>query len=213
MARCVMTGLALLLAAMAVHGEEGRPGLYAFDLEPQPLALALQDFMRTTRHFGLYDSGLLQGVQAPAVHGSMPAAQALEILVARSGLRASYVSEDSFTLLPGAASAAPPSVPASVLPRSDDRAAYAEDAGLRIRQALCADPLTRPGTYRVAFSLWHTAQGRIEQVRLLDTSGQAARDRRLREVLQALRLAPMPPGMAPRPPLTLLVVPGQADCP
>ena len=56
MARCVMTGLALLLAAMAVHGEEGRPGLYAFDLEPQPLALALQDFMRTTRHFGLYDS-------------------------------------------------------------------------------------------------------------------------------------------------------------
>ena len=32
-------------------------------------------------------------------------------------------------------------------------------------------------------------------------------------VLQALRLAPMPPGMAPRPPLTLLVVPGQADCP
>ena len=89
-----MTGLALLLAAMAVHGEEGRPGLYAFDLEPQPLALALQDFMRTTRHFGLYDSGLLQGVQAPAVRGSMPAAQALEILVARSGLHASYVSED-----------------------------------------------------------------------------------------------------------------------
>nr|WP_310936099.1 TonB-dependent siderophore receptor [Variovorax sp. UMC13] len=70
----------------------------AFDLPAQPLLDALRAFGRQTRYQVLYDGALIAGRQAPALSGRFTPREAIERLIAGSGLGAHSAEQGSFTL-------------------------------------------------------------------------------------------------------------------
>lgn len=186
-----------------------------FDMPAQPLAVALSQFHRLSGQSLLYDDELVKGRSAPAVRGLYLPDEALQRLLAGSGLVARYTSQAAFVLVPEPAAApvvpeAAPDVPA---PASPGRQPYHAAVQAAVIAVLCGDPRTVPGPYRLALNLWIDETGRVERVQLHPT-GDAARDARIQSRLSAAVLPSLPPGVAQ--PLTLLVLPRQpartGDC-
>ena len=80
--------IALAFGAAAVHAQgAGPPGVpVQIAIKAQPLAQALNDWARQTRTQLIVQQGLVSGKSAPAVSGTLTPAQALERLLAGSGL-------------------------------------------------------------------------------------------------------------------------------
>ena len=145
------------------------------------------------------------------MHGEFAPRDALQRLLAGSGLAARYSGSKAFTL---ALAAEPEPEPAP-----DDRPgpgldAYAAVLQTSLTRALCRLQPDAFGRYRVAFQLWLDDAGRVRQARLLESSGVAGRDGAVLRRLRALAMdAPPPPGLAQ--PLTILLAPRPdpaADC-
>jgi iron complex outermembrane receptor protein len=71
---------------------------YDFSIPARPLPQALSDFSRVTGQSVVYTLDTPYNIDAPAVSGSMTAAQALKRLLATSGLNYRRASENTFTL-------------------------------------------------------------------------------------------------------------------
>lgn len=186
----------------------------AFDIPSQSLLTALQAYSEVTGQAVLVDNALAEGRHSPGVHGNFGKTDALQKLLAGTGLVASYSSDQAFTLKlaePGAtAGRTVRERPESVGVEGSEAVIehYAGKIQRPIEAALCQLDDTRPGTYRLAMQIWIASSGRVERTRLLTPiSGQ--RDYEVRRALSKLVLDPPPYGM-PQP-ITLLLLPGHAS--
>ncbi|QSI31525.1 secretin and TonB N terminus short domain protein [Variovorax sp. RKNM96] len=205
---CLVVALmmaARMAAAQAVA--DGEP--VRFDLPAQPLEISLSVFGRITGHSVLVVSSLTAGREAAAVQGDFVPREALQRMLAGSGLAARYIGADAFTLVPV------PSVP-SARERADERVpkagaaaaqvGYAAVLQASITRVLCIAQPDAFGRYRLALQIWIDAAGLVNEARLIEGSGLAQRDALVLATLGSLQMdAPPPPGMAQ--PVTILLTP------
>jgi len=204
---CLVVALmmaARMAAAQAVA--DGEP--VRFDLPAQPLEISLSVFGRITGHSVLVASSLTAGREAAAVQGDFVPREALQRMLAGSGLAARYIGADAFTLVPV------PSVP-SARERADERVpkagaaaqiGYAAVLQTSITRVLCIAQPDAFGRYRLGLQIWIDAAGLVNEARLIEGSGLAQRDALVLATLGSLQMdAPPPPGMAQ--PVTILLTP------
>jgi hypothetical protein len=176
-----------------------------FNIRSQPLAKALYAFSETTGIEVMVDARQVAGHQAPEVSGSMPPLMALSMLLAGSHLAAHEF--------------APGTVAIGEISKADEPSVedqhYYGDVQRAIERALCANPRTLPGHYRLALRLWVGQSGEVTRSKRLDTTGDQARDDALDAMIARIRVAKPPPPRFPQP-IALVVLPGAAgaatDC-
>ncbi|THF58671.1 STN domain-containing protein [Pseudothauera rhizosphaerae] len=215
--RCLLAGWAPLMlacgsmmAADAVSGGEpadARP--LVFNIERLPLRLALEQYLDTTGLSLLYDNAITTGRQAGPLRGVFTPDAALRTLLAGTGIVARQTAPGAFMLLDaGSMSAAARSAEDfAQRGRMAPTPAIAYFAVLQetIGQALCGDPLTAPGGYRLAARVWVGPDGAIQRI-LLHPTGDAVRDRRIEARLRGLRIPVRAPAGVSQP-ITLLILP------
>ncbi|NYH20419.1 secretin and TonB N-terminal domain-containing protein [Paraburkholderia bryophila] len=199
-------------------GEASRPTGRAahFELPAQPLAQALQAFARTTELIVLAPAPLLDGRTSAPVQGDYSPREALERVLAGTGLKAEFTGTDEAIIVaqPAAPEASPvvaeapanPALPVDGLGDDADAQAYAAQLQARMTQVLCALPAAMPGGYRLAAQLRIDDKGAVVAVNMVASSGQASRDAAIVRALRSLRLDSPPPGSLPEP-VTILLRP------
>ncbi|PLP98491.1 STN domain-containing protein [Cupriavidus pauculus] len=177
----------------------------AFDLPAQPLKSALARYDTQTNVSVFYPSDLAEGRWSHPVQGAMAPTQALHRLLEGTGLVAHATAGDAFVLAPtgetpanadaqGVAAARPP---------------YDALVQSRVQQTLCARPALALGTYRLALSVQIDRAGRVQQARLLDTTGDGRRDAAIVAALHHTEIGRAP--ARPDQPYVLLVRPVQCS--
>jgi hypothetical protein len=174
-----------------------------FDISAQPLASALDAYVKVTGLEVLYDSELAIGRRSTAVSGTLMPDVALRILLEGTELNVEY-SANAFAIVPApmphhGKEQAIGSVRPSQLP-------YLAIVQGTIERAFCERADTAPGSYRVVLQFRIGTSGEILYPRLLGSTGEAERDRAIEDLLRRLHIPqPPPPGM-PQP-LTMVVSP------
>lgn len=182
-----------------------------FDIPSLPLSLALTRYGEASGFAVLADSALTANQRSAAVQGYFSPQTALQRLLRGTGLSVRYSGASAFTVV------APPSE-ASRRTGSDGGgdistqglgghrfAAVVQQGVLR---ALCNTSQARPGEYRAVLQLWLSAQGSVERVRLINSTGLLQRDNAILKQIQGLRLAGGTSMRLPQP-LTVLILPGE----
>jgi hypothetical protein len=181
-----------------------------FNIEPQSLKTALRAYGEVTGQAVLVDDTLTAGRQSPGVQGSFGKVEALQRLLAGTGLVASYSTNQAFTLklavrVESSESDSSESSQSSVGGGLEVvTQSYAGNIQRSIESALCRFDQTRPGTYRLALQVWIAPSGKIEQTRVLSVDDDA-RAAAVSKALDQVVLDP-PPAAMPQP-LTLLLLP------
>ncbi|RIX76273.1 TonB-dependent outer membrane receptor [Acidovorax cavernicola] len=183
-----------------------------FDLPAQPLEASLAVFGRITGHSVLVASSLTRGREAAAVQGDFAPREALQRMLAGSGLAARYTGANAFTLVPVKTSAADlqePHTTANTALAGNGPAslAYAGLLQRAITRVLCIAQPDAFGRYRLALQLWIDPVGGVSDARLLEGSGVPSRDAAVLASLRGsgLGLEAPPPALAQ--PVTLLLTP------
>lgn len=193
--------------------QRGADGTSMFDIRPQSLGTALRAYGELTGQTVLVDDSLTAGRFSPGVRGTYGNAEALQRLLAGTGLVASYSADQAFTLKLATRADASDSTPDAPV---DDTASggmdvvtqsYAGSIQRSVEAALCRFDETRPGAYRLALQVWIAPSGRIEQTRVL-SDADPARAAAVSDALQRVKLEP-PPAAMPQP-LTMLLLPRMA---
>jgi hypothetical protein len=197
-----------LLAPAQAAADPISGSMIAFDIPSQSLAQALDAYGRVTGMAVLVDQALILGRHSADVQGLLTPDQALRILVAGNGLSIQYTGDKAFTLRTAeAATSSAPDVPRERTSRHVDDEAYFADVQDSLVRALCRRPETRPGSYRLGIQLWISPKGRVSAAHLLDSSGDANRDRVVAGLLQKTAIA-SPPSFVPQP-ITIVLLPQQ----
>jgi hypothetical protein len=168
----------------------------SFDIPSQPLAKALYAFSAATGIEVLVDARQAAGHRAPDLKGSLPAHQALATLLAGSNLVAREFGKGTVMLAAMSPAAAP---------GLDDQRYFA-DVQRAVVHALCADPRTSPGRYRLALKLWVGPSGEVTRAKRLDTTGDRVRDDALDTVIPRISVGKSPPPLLAQP-IALVVSP------
>ena len=200
--------------AATTSAEDGGAELLRFDLPVQPLEMSLAVFGRVTGYSVLVASSLTAGREAAAVQGDYAPRDALQQMLMGTGLAARYTATNAFTLVPlsaesaaeDAGSARSAKAQAEAVEALRIQAGYAAVLQSSITRVLCTVQPDTFGRYRLGIQLWIDPAGLVSGTRLLEGSGQGARDATVLASLRALELdAPPPPGMAQ--PITILRTP------
>ncbi|KDP88700.1 hypothetical protein CF70_028930 [Cupriavidus sp. SK-3] len=201
---CYMVVLALSLAGQQVHA--GQPATeMTFDLPAQPLKQALAQYDAQTSLSVFFSSELAAGRTSNAVHGSYSPEAALRKLLEGTGLNVQAAAADAFVLVPGARN---PDMAVAQPPASAQRQ-YEGTVQSQIYQALCARTALALGDYRLALYVQINASGHVQRVRLLDTTGDKARDAAIIETVERVDLGQPPAD--PAKAFVLLVKPVRCD--
>jgi hypothetical protein len=200
-------------------------GIVHFDLPAQPLAQVLQAFGRMTELVLLAPAPLLEGRTSAPVSGDFLPRDALLRVLAGTGLMADFTGPDE-ALIVAEAEPSAPAPAASVEPPgtltmdglagNSDQRAYAAMVQARLTEALCALPVTRPGTYRLVAQLRIDDRGAVTATALVASSGSAPRDAAIERAIRTLRFDSAPPPGLPEPVTILLRPTGNGvhiDCP
>jgi hypothetical protein len=203
------------LGAGLIAPVEGQDRAIVFDIPTQSLAQALDAYGRATGMAALVDQGLTAGHRSAAVKGVLTPDQALRVLVAGTGLAIRYASRDAFTLeAEGAPANSDPHIADAGNASSHENGAYFADLQDTLVQALCRQPKTRPGRYRLGIQLWIGADGMVRASHLLDSSDDPGRDAAIADLLSVTPVAPPPAILAQ--PVTIVLLPHQSgemsDC-
>lgn len=220
-------GLALELGlASALSAAEPPPSkpskLIEFDIPAEPLPQAIEQFAAITGVQVLYDSPVGEHLASPGAHGRLGNAQALEQLLAGTGLTARFSNAGDAILAPINSTATHPisaAAPPADLPSltlsplqvkapfelevADDGAAafglYAALVRNDVRHALTQTQKLSRQEFEANLDLWVNARGVIQEVRLQTPSGHKDCDAQILAAIQGLVLdAPPPPGL-PQP--------------
>jgi hypothetical protein len=195
------------------QADQAETGAIVFDIPPQPLLTALRAYTEVTGQAVLVDNTLTAGRNSPGVSGSYDKVEALNRLLAGTGLIASYSTDQAFTLKLAESGESGSAV---VRERSEATVGggieavtqrYAGQIQRPIEAALCQSALTRPGNYRLALQIWVEPSGKVGQIKLLTPMEGVQRDDEVRQTLNKLVLDP-PPASMPQP-ITLLLLPGR----
>lgn len=182
-----------------------------FDLPAQPLEISLSVFGRITGHSVLVASSFTAGREAASVHGDLTPREALQQMLAGTGLVARYTGVDAFTLVPVQRAEGEPAggnAPKAVGVATEAARAQAGFAAVlqaSITRVLCIAQPDAFGRYRLGIQLWIDPAGDVSDARVLQGSGLAPRDAAVLATLRALTLNAPPPGMAQ--PVTILLTP------
>jgi hypothetical protein len=199
-------------------------GTIHFELPAEPLDQALDSYGHVARLGVLIDSNLLDGRTSAAVSGDYSPREALQRLLAGTGLQANFTGANAAVVVrssvpqssPQTADTVPsPSIPAADIDGVDDNAAYATLVQSHLTQALCQSPETRPGNYRMVVQLLIDAAGTVTDSRTVG-SDDPVRKAAVARIARGLMLGEKPPAGLQQP-ITILLRPlgngVQPDCP
>ncbi|MBN3793216.1 TonB C-terminal domain-containing protein [Burkholderia sp. Ac-20353] len=219
LAVCLMFVASIVRFACAQEAPRGgrQPGTTVhFDLPAQPLAKALQDFARISELIVLAPEPLLEGRTSAPIVGDFLPRDALERVLAGTGLRADFIQPDEAMIVaqPATREAAPDApdamlggaLPIDGIGDSDERRAYAGMLQARLIDALCALPALVPGGYRLVAQVRIDDKGAVVAVNLVASSGLGVRDAAILRALRALKLDAAPPAGLPQP-VTIMLRP------
>lgn len=200
-------------AHAAANAEDGGAEPVRFDLPAQPLEMSLAVFGRITGYSVLVASSLTVGREAAAVQGDYAPRDALQRMLAGTGLAARYTAANAFTLVPVPAEPAADEAAGARASKARAeaeaqrmQAGYAAVLQSSITRVLCTVQPDAFGRYRLGIQLWIDPAGLVSGARLLEGSGQGGRDATVLASLRKLEMdAPPPPGMAQ--PVTILLTP------
>ncbi|RZL66184.1 MAG: hypothetical protein EOP81_01475 [Variovorax sp.] len=183
-----------------------------FDIASQPLHAALDAFSAITGWSGFYSADATAGHVSNTLLGWYAPDVALGLLMEGRGLAVHYTAHDAFVLEPVVAASPALSSP----PLAQTQPVQPVEALLQagMRKAFCADPNLARGDFRVAFSLNLGPRGRVRDVRLLGSTGSAARDAAVLAALQKIDIGASAGSGAPAAdvaqPFVMLVLPRPA---
>lgn len=192
--RPLSQGLALMLALSPIGGAKAYERYVNFDLAAQPLGSALVEFANRTGMTALIDGEVANGLRSSAVKGRFSPTDALQVLLAGTGLAIRYVGANAFTVGPNSAVDAPG--PRST--RRSDGSAYFAELQNSVERTLCRNDDTRLGAYRAAFQVWIEETGRIRALHLLGSTGNEGLDAAIVTHITNDTVAP-PPRDLPQP--------------
>lgn len=173
-----------------------------FDIPAQPLQAALEAFGAASGWSGLYSADTTAGRMSRGISGWHSPDAALRLLTG-GALAVHYTAADAFVLEPDAqALPAMPAAPATPAPSIE---ALLQSS---VRRAFCREPRLANGDYRVAFSLRLGARGRVQDARLLGSTGSSGRDAAVLAALRGIDLGAAPADTAPA--FVMLILPQQA---
>jgi len=177
----------------------------AFDIPAQPLDQALDAFSAASGIQVFYENALTEGRRSTEVKGRFDSQTALRLLLFKSGLAARMIATNTISIAKPQAAEVPDAA------ERQAKRAYLSSYGLMqagIMRALCANPATRPGDYRVALQYSLSPLGSVERLKLIRSSGNGKRDAAIIGVLQNIML--LPPGEMPQP-VTIAIEPASPE--
>ncbi|NVO17590.1 MAG: hypothetical protein HXX10_26475 [Rhodoplanes sp.] len=198
--RAIWLGAIVIASAQVVVAAERR---IDFDIPAQPLERALSAFGATSGLQIFFEAVVASGRWSRPVKGSYDRETALRVLLEGSDLTAQVIAADTITITP------PPEAAESL--HRMKRAAVASYGAIQadLMKALCRDPETRPGAYRVALQYWIDDTGRVSRLRMIGSSGNVERDaaivRAIRTIVFPVRTRSVPQ------PVTLAIEPTGPD--
>lgn len=221
----VVCGLALAYlfgsyASIRAEGDQPSSEIW-FDIPAQPLVSALQKYSAATGISGLHAGNLVEGRHSRALIGRFTRTAALRLLLQDSNLSVAYATPHAFVIVSAQRDVALTKVASSVADAAmlEQDAVQRDYSGLlqaRIADALCTQPATRPGDYRVALAFRINPQGHVQKFKLLASSGADGRDRAIVNALQGMIISEAPPASMAQP-FTIVILPkssgGTVDCP
>lgn len=169
----------------------------AFEIKPQPLSKALDDFSAVTGIEVLVDARNAEGLSSDGVRGVMTPSQALAILLHGSSLVVEEFMPGTVTLMKQAGPSRGGTPTERVASLADQP--YFALIQRAVLLALCRDDSTIPGGYRLALSIELDPSGAAVHAKRLDTTGDADRDRILDAILSGLVIGEPPPPRLPQP--------------
>lgn len=186
-----------------------------FDIAAQRLGDAIAAYGKATELDILIDGVHAQRLSG-TVRGTFTATEALEAMLAGTGLEARHASATSVVIRAsrtGGGMALPPPLPdAEGMEESGFKEgevlhqSYAAQVQRALNGTLCASTQTRPGSYRLALQLHVDARGVVDRFHLLSTTGVSDRDAAIRMRLRGLSVGSPPPPSLPQP-LVILMLP------
>jgi hypothetical protein len=189
------------LSLISMARAEPPPRAIQFDISAQPLPEALNAYGAASGTQVLYESALTAQRTSHEVRGVYTPEAALQLLLSGTDLDFEYTMDRAITLTPNATMR-------GVDPqRGYDRFLGGVQAG--VMNALCGDPATRPGPFRVAVQFWINAAGATISPALLHSSGTPSRDRAIIGRLSRLSFSEPPPAAMPQP-ITLVLAEASA---
>lgn len=173
----------------------------SFDLPAQPLESAIEMFSVSSGWQVVYDASLAMDRRSAAVKGRMPAATALNQLLAGTGLTIDFMTAEAAMLVPIAATRH-----IRVQDHAVGATSYFGGVQAGLKRAICASEQTRLQAQRLAIGLWIGGSAAVTRVELLGTTGDTAIDRSFRDLVQRLSFDQAPPAGFKQP-IVVLVTP------
>ncbi|HEX4182630.1 MAG TPA: TonB family protein [Caulobacteraceae bacterium] len=189
-----------------------------FSIPAQPLAAALDAYSAESGVQVLYASALAQDRRSPGVAGRINPTDALQQLLAGTGLVARYTDgrAAAFVLVPAQGptdAGLPPSYAGPIMALDTihvegppvlkggggGHELYARYVQSGILVALRRDRLLRGQSYAVSLHVWVGASGRLDRAEVFNGAGDAALDRHIVEAVQGLSIDQPPPRDLPQP--------------
>jgi hypothetical protein len=203
-ARAHRTGIVLAVAATALIASQsesraesaGTEPELAFDIPSLPLESALAAFGAKTGFQVLYETALTAGRRSQEVKGRYTPDTALRRLLSGTGLNVDYIEDHAFTLMEAS------------LQATRSAMEFREYLGVvqaSLMAALCQRAETQPGAYNVAMQFSIGQTGRINNPRLLNSTGAETRDDALIAALSRLTVDRTPPPADMPQPVTMLL--------
>jgi hypothetical protein len=165
-----------------------------YDIPAQSLDAALSTYIKISGAQVFYESTLTIGRQSTRIRGQFAPAAALQILLTGTGLVGRRMDVDAFVVATAPREALGASVPMAARDRHFVGALQA-----RLLEALCANPQTRPGGYKIAFELWVMPNGIVQRSALVGSTEDEFRDAALIKAVQGLAVGTAIPVDMPQP--------------
>lgn len=193
---------------------EARADLW-FNIAPQPLADALEEYGRRAGVQILYKSHLVEGLRSPGVSGAYSKAGALRHLLDGTGLDAHYMDANNLTLAlietkltdGGMPSTIPAAMTVALAPIRVEANSYdsflydtyAELVQTRIRRRLSSDSKIGAAGHGLRIMIWVNAGGIIQRAAVFSSSGDENIDATVVRSVDGLALSAHPPDGFPQP--------------
>jgi hypothetical protein len=202
----MIVALLLVSTANAAYAQAAeRNAVRQFNIPSQPLESALEAFSAASGLQLLYETALTAARHSADVRGTYTQEAALRRLLSGTGLDFTYTEERAFTLVPVRSPA-----PGGQAQQLAEFNPFLGSIQAGVMAALCRRPETRPGEFRIAMQFWVGGSGKIENPRLLNSTGSSARDAAITDVLTHVALGQVPPAGMPQP-VTMVLKAGPAS--
>lgn len=216
---CLMTNTSAIFAQAGNTAGQAVDTQFMFDITSRVLGDALDAYSQLTGVAIIIDSAYARQLSL-GVSGRYAARDALQQILKGTGLQARYMDSQSIVI-----ELMPPVTQATAnLQGQSALSGVANPQVMRfigmvqtlLQQALCREPETVPGAYRLAIQLYFGGDGKVVRWHMLDTTGLATRDAAINKLVARLDAHQAPPAMMAQP-VAMLLLPDSAllknDCP